>query len=261
MGIGILYFFVILIVISTGAVAGISGGVILRPVFDLIGYHNAVSISFYMAVAVLTMAISSTMKQISLGTKIDFGKVLTLALGSITGGFVGQSIFNAISYLISQNAVQILQGILSIALLIFVFMFTKEGIKTYQFKSKVLYLLIGFVLGTVASILAIGGGPINVIAFMILFGITIKEATVYSITTIFFTQVSRLIMLATNPGFATFDLGILVFVVPAAIMGGIIGGRLNVKMPATAVLKVFKGVLIATILLNIFNVVNFWLNL
>jgi len=261
MGIGILYFFVILVIISTGAVAGISGGVILRPVFDLIGYHDAISISFYMAVAVLTMSISSTMKQVSMGTKIDFGKALTLALGSITGGFVGQSIFNVMNAHISQNALQILQGILSIVLLVFVLMFTKEGIKTYQFKSKALYLLVGFFLGTIASILAIGGGPINVIAFMILFGITIKEATVYSITTIFFTQMSRLIMLAANPGFATFDLSILIFVVPAAVIGGIVGGRLNVKMPAEAVLKVFKVVLIATILLNIFNVVNFWINL
>jgi len=261
MGIGILYFFVTLIVISVGAIAGISGGVILRPVFDLIGYHDAISIAFYMGVAVLVMSLSSTMKQISMGTKIDFQKVLTLASGSVVGGLVGQLILNHLLAGLNDNFVQILQGIVSILLLIFVIICTRPDVRTHNFRSLFWYSLVGLGLGTIATILAIGGGPINVAAFMILFSITIKEATVYSITTIFFTQIARLTLMGFDPGFGLFDMSILFFIVPAAIMGGVIGGRLNVKLRSTTILKIFKAVVMGTILLNIFNVVSFWMSL
>ena len=275
--IGILYFLIILIVISTGAIAGISGGVVLRPIFDAIGYHDALSIAFYMGVAVLTMSVSSTVKQITMGTKINFRKVFALAIGSFTGGIVGQFIMDGILYHVGEDELQIIQGILSIASLIFVLAFTRENVKKYDFKGLLWYMLIGLGLGTFATVLAIGGGPINVIVFVILFGITLKEATVYSITTIFFAQAARLGAMATSYhrfyldeyqceydliyGLARFDLSLLFYVIPAAIIGGVIGGRLNVLLTETTVLKVFKFVVVGTILLNIYNVIMMTLQL
>ncbi|MCL2559203.1 MAG: sulfite exporter TauE/SafE family protein [Turicibacter sp.] len=252
--IGIIYFFVILVVISTGAIAGISGGVILRPVFDLIGYHDPLSIAFYMGVAVLTMAVSSTIKQIVMGTKINFSKVFALAAGSFTGGVIGQFIMDVILANVGGDVLQIIQGVLSIASLIFVLAFTRENVKKYDFKGTLWYVLTGLALGTFATVLAIGGGPINVIVFVVLFGITLKEATVYSITTIFFAQAARLSSMGVEHGFSTFDLSTLFFVIPAAIIGGVIGGRLNVLLPEASVMKVFKLVVSGTILLNIYNV-------
>ena len=252
--IGVLYFFVILIVISTGAIAGISGGVILRPIFDAIGYHDPLSIAFYMAVAVLTMSISSTIKQIVMGTQINFKKVFALAAGSFTGGLIGQLIMNHILYEAGDDALQIIQSLLSIASLAFVLFFTREDVKKHSLGGTFWYVLTGLGLGTFATVLSIGGGPINVIVFVILFGITLKEATVYSITTIFFAQAARLGSIGVEHGFSTFDLRMLFFIVPAAILGGVIGGRLNVLLPEGSVMKVFKFVVTGTILLNIFNV-------
>ena len=261
MFIGILYFFVILIVISVGAIAGISGGVILRPVFDFIGYHDVTEIAFYMGTAVITMAISSTIKQIAMGTKINFKKVLTLAAGAFLGGFLGQSILSAMSHAFSDNVVQIIQGVLSILSLIFVISFTRENIKTYELRGTVWYALTGLCLGTFATILAIGGGPINVIVFVLLFGITFKESAVYSITTIFFAQAARLGTMVIDYGIERFDLSLLVFIIPAAVLGGVIGGRLNVKFSEERVKKVFKFIVIGTILINIWNVIDFTLSL
>lgn len=253
--IGILYFFIILIVISTGAIAGISGGVVLRPVFDAIGYHDPLSIAFYMGVAVLTMSVSSTVKQIVMGTKINFKKVFTLAAGAFVGGIIGQFIMDNILYHLGGDELQIIQGILSIASLVFVLTFTRENVKKYNFKGIIWYVLTGLGLGTLSTVLAIGGGPINVIVFVILFGITLKEATVYSITTIFFAQAARLGAIGTEHGFAIFDLSILLFIIPAALIGGVVGGRLNVLLSETTVMKVFKFVVRGTILLNVYNVV------
>ena len=253
MFIGILYFFIILIVISTGAIAGISGGVILRPVFDLIDYHEPLEIAFYMGVAVLTMAVSSTVKQITMGTKINFKKVFTLAIGAFIGGIIGQFIMDGILYHIGGDELQIIQAILSIASLIFVLAFTRENVKKYDFKGTFWYVIIGVGLGTFATLLAIGGGPINVIVFVILFGITLKEATVYSITTIFFAQAARIGAIGIEHGYAGFDLSILFFIIPAAIIGGVVGGRLNILLTEVTVMKVFKFVVTGTILLNIYN--------
>lgn len=253
--IGILYFFIILIVISTSAIAGISGGVVLRPIFDAIGYHDPLSIAFYMGVAVLTMSVSSTVKQIVMGTKINFIKVFTLAVGAFVGGIMGQFIMDGIMHYMGADELQIVQGILSIASLIFVFAFTRENIKKYDFKGTLWYVLTGFGLGTFSTVLAIGGGPINVIVFVILFGITLKEATVYSITTIFFAQAARLGTIGVEHGYAIFDLNLLYYIIPAAIIGGVIGGRLNVLLTDATVMKVFKIVVGATIVLNLYNVV------
>lgn len=259
--IGILYFFIILIVISTSAIAGISGGVVLRPIFDFIGYHDVTEIAFYMGSAVLTMSVSSTIKQIAMGTKINFKKVLTLAIGSFLGGFLGQMILSAMSYAFDDNVVQIIQGILSILSLIFVMLFTKENIRTYELRGTMWYALTGLGLGTFATVLAIGGGPINVIVFVLLFGITFKESAVYSITTIFFAQAARLGTMVVDYGLDRFELDLLFFIIPAAILGGIIGGRLNVKLPEEKVKKIFKFIVIGTILINIWNVVDFTLSL
>jgi len=259
--IGIFYFLIILIVISTAAIAGISGGVVLRPIFDFIGYHDLTEIAFYMGIAVLTMAVSSTIKQIIMGTKINFNKVFTLAIGSLLGGFLGQVILSAMSYSFEAYMVQILQSVLSVLSLIFVMIFTRENVKTYELHGTLWYALTGLGLGAFATILAIGGGPINVIVFVLLFGITFKESAVYSITTIFFAQAARLGTMIVDYGIDRFDLSLLVFIVPAAILGGVIGGRLNVKFPEEKIKKVFKFIVVATILINIRNTIYFALSL
>jgi len=260
--IGIIYFFVIIIVISVSAIAGISGGVVLRPVFDLLGFHDMIDIGFYMGVAVLTMTISSTLKQIKMGTRIKFDKSLSLAIGAILGGWVGQLGLELLARYINTNAVQMVQNILSLIALITVLLVTRPGTKKYSLKRIQYYILAGFCLGTFASLLAIGGGPINVAAFTIIFGITLKEATVYSITTILFTQLSRLVTMGMQvDGFSRFDLSLLFFIIPAAIIGGYIGGKLNIKFSNEQIMKVFKFVVTTTILINIWNTIEFGLGL
>lgn len=260
--IGILYFFIIMLVISISAIAGISGGVVLRPIFDLIGYHDVREIAFYMAIAVITMSITSTIKQLRLGTKIKFDKALTLALGAIIGGWVGQEALQWMDNSLGADVLQMFQNIISLLLLSFILLTTRLNIKTYQLKGTFWYVLAGFGLGGVASVLSIGGGPINVVAFTILFGITLKEATVYSITTILFTQLARLLTMARAPeGLVIFDMNLLWFIIPAAITGGYVGGKLNVKLSDDQVIKVFKFVVIGTILINVWNTIKFGLAL
>lgn len=254
MPIGIIYSGIILFTISITSIAGISGGVVLRPIFDAIGYHDPLSIAFYMGVAVITMTIASTIKVVSMGTHVKMSKALSLAVGSFAGGVIGQFVMDWIILGVGDNVLQIIQNALSILALVFVMVGTNPNVRKFHLSGIRYYVLAGLGLGTFATILAIGGGPINVVAFVILFGISFKESVVYSITTIFFAQAARVGAIGIEHGFGPFDLNLMYFIIPSAIVAGVIGGRLNVKLTEGSVLKVFKLVVVGTIALNIYNV-------
>lgn len=61
--IGFIYFVVIVLANTAGAVSGMGGGVLIKPIFDFIGAHSVAAISFYSAVAVFTMSLVSTSKR------------------------------------------------------------------------------------------------------------------------------------------------------------------------------------------------------
>ena len=59
--------------------------------------------------------------------------------------------------------------------------------------------------------------------FIILFGLPIKRATVYSIATIFFSQLSKITSLVLISKFNPYDSRMLMVIIIAAIFGGIFG--------------------------------------
>ena len=81
----IVYFIVIILANSIGAISGMGGGIIIRPIFDSLGCHSVAAISFYSSAAAFTMSITSTIKQIFNGVKFEVKLALTISLGSILG--------------------------------------------------------------------------------------------------------------------------------------------------------------------------------
>ena len=51
----VIYTLVILTATSLGAVAGLGGGVIIKPLLDLVGAHDPSTINLYSSVAVFVM--------------------------------------------------------------------------------------------------------------------------------------------------------------------------------------------------------------
>jgi len=254
MPIGLIYFIVIILANTVGSISGMGGGVIIKPVLDTIGYHSVVSVAFYSSVAVFTMSITSTLKQISNGVKIEVKPALTISFGSIVGGLLGNKLFEHLLYIFPyEESVKLIQIGLTILSLIFVLIYTKEGMKTYSLGKMHWYFLVGLFLGWLASLLGIGGGPINITLLMLLFSIPIKQATTYSIITIFFSQLSRLISVGLSTGYGIFDLSILYWIIPAAMLGGFLGGKLSKTFPDHMVMKIFKVVVISVIFLNLWN--------
>ncbi|MDQ0222121.1 sulfite exporter TauE/SafE family protein [Streptococcus moroccensis] len=252
--IGLIYFIVIILANTVGAVSGMGGGVIIKPIFDFIGAHDVASISFYSAVAVFTMSLVSTYRQVKNGVHIDGKQTVSLALGSILGGYLGNALFSFIqSQYQSESLTQGVQIILTCLTLIFAFFYSKHSGYSLQLKGLGYYLLCGLILGTLASLLGIGGGPINVSLLMLMFAMPIKQATVYSICTIFFSQLSKIVTIGLTTGYGGYDMTILLYVIPAAILGGFIGARLSKILSAERVALIFQLVIILVLLISVYN--------
>lgn len=230
------------------------GGVIIKPLLDLIGADSVVAISFYSTVAVFTMSIVSTVRQIKNGVAIDFSSILMLSCGAVFGGVVGNNVFEFLLRLFADESyVQMIQIILTILTLLFALLYSKYDWKNYVLKGSRWLILCGMILGFLASLLGIGGGPINVSLLMLMFSMSIKEATVYSICTIFFSQLSKLITIAVTTGFERYNLTILLYIIPAAICGGLIGATLSKVLSTEKVIMVFRLVIIFVLLINVYN--------
>jgi len=253
--IGLIYSIVILLACIIAAIVGLGGAVFFRPIFDAIDYHSFNEIQLFSSVAIVTMTLVSTIKKIKDGLKIDMPLAITVSMGAIVGGLIGDLILEYMQAImvVSRN-VQLTQTISTIIVLSLAIFLTLKKDFRYEVKSKVLPPLMGLVLGIVAVFLGIGGGPLNVPLFMIFLGLAPKSATAYSLVVIFFTHASRLVRLGFSSDFFTgYDIGVLPLIIAAAALGGLLGAKVSVSLSENAVKKMFVGALIAVILLNAFN--------
>lgn len=251
--VGMLYFMIILLANSIGALSGMGGGVLIKPIFDFVGVHPLSAISFYSAVAVFTMSIVSTYKQMKNGVHIQWANVIWVSLGSVFGGILGNITFEKLLQTLAVEQVQLLQIILTVTTLLFSYFYSRYHFVNFEFKHQSIYFGCGLVLGFLASLLGIGGGPINVAALMMLFHLPIKDATVYSICTIFFSQLAKIVTIGIGTGFSNFELDILLFIIPAAILGGYFGARLSKLLSPEKVTRVFQLVILLVLFINIYN--------
>lgn len=252
--IGFIYFIVIILACTVGALTGMGGGVIIKPVFDAIGAHNLVSISFYSSVAVLTMAVVSTIRQWRNGITFPRNEGLVAVGGAVVGGILGDLIFEELLIIFNNDlTVQWIQIILTIISLLFALLYTVRKWESFNLSGKSWFFLVGVLLGILAALLGIGGGPINVAALMLLFGIPIKRATVYSIVIILFSQLSKLITIGFTMSYSVFDLNILLYIIPASIIGGLLGARLSKLLMEKFVVVAYQVIVVLVIMLNIAN--------
>jgi uncharacterized membrane protein YfcA len=259
MSILLIYFITILLSNIVGAISGMGGGIIIKPVFDFIGYHSLSSIAFYSSVAVFVMSISSTYKQYQNGIHIDLKKAAGISFGSLVGGVLGDQLLSwALAASGSQEQVQVIQYSMMLISLIIVLIYNQFFSFHLSFTSFYIFLLVGIFLGVFSTFLGIGGGPINVACLIFFFGIDIKAATVYSIITIFFSQLAKLVTIGLTSGFGAFDLSFLIVIIPAALAGGYLGGIFSKKLSTKWVARFYNIVVFLVIMLNLYNL---WITL
>ncbi|WP_461206140.1 sulfite exporter TauE/SafE family protein [Clostridium sp. DL1XJH146] len=252
----LVYFLIGFIATVVGSMAGLGGGVIIKPVLDALGHYDLATISVLSSFTVFSMAIVSTYKQFRNGVKFKGKTTLIISFGSILGGILGKSLFsNFLFVLQNESLAKTIQAVILALLMIFVFIYInlKEKLPKFDIHNSFFIFFIGFLLGTIASFLGIGGGPINVAILAIFFSMDTKEAAIHSILIILFSQASKLLTITFTTGFSFYNLEMLCFMVPGGIIGGLLGAKLNKKIDNKDILKVFNITLIVIILLNIWN--------
>jgi hypothetical protein len=250
----IIYSIIILIATFLGAYVGLGGGVIIKPLLDLIGHDTVEVVNFISSCAIFSMSISSTIKHIKYKTKIDFAFIIKLSVGAIIGGICGCALFDCCLKSFDNTVLKGIQGlILGLLLLMAIIYINIKNAKSFKVKNTVGIIIVGLALGTIASFLGIGGGPINVAFLILFFSMNMKEATIYSVGTIFFSQLSKLLTIATNGNIPNVNPLTLLTAIICAVIGGIIGAKANKKGNEKALKLTFTLVVLAIAIINFYN--------
>ena len=250
-----IYSAVILLATTLGAFVGLGGGVIIKPVLDFIGSEPRMQVDFLSATAVFTMSVVSTAKMLKRKQKFDVGIILFIASGSIVGGYLGSAVMDMIGSYVDQQLIRCIQAFTLAVLLTVVSIYVGKCKFSFHIKNKIAVLAVGLILGFFASFLGIGGGPINVAVLTFFFSMNVKESAVYSVAIIFFSQLSKLITLFATAGFEPYahQWKTLIFILPAAVIGGFIGSSLNRRSDDAIIRKVFVAAMVLLVVLNLYN--------
>lgn len=250
----VIYGVIIFIATFLGAFVGLGGGVIIKPMLDLIGHDAIDVVNFISSCAVFSMSISSTVRHIIAKTKIKFNLIVYVSIGAIIGGILGSRLFDALLNRFDKELLKGIQGIiLGVLLVLSVIYINLKGKKSFNVKNPLGIIAVGFSLGTISSFLGVGGGPINVAFLVLFFSMTMKEAAVYSVGTILFSQCSKITTMAINGTIPSFSPITLIAAIACAVVGGILGAKANKKSNEKTVKTIFTVVVAGIAVVNFYN--------
>lgn len=256
----IIIFLVAIFATTVGAISGVGGGVIMKPVIDAVSRSMLQeTISFLSGCTVLAMSLVTLTKSRKVMQGYDKSRAPWLALGAVFGGIIGKELFNQLRDNAANDAgISLIQNIFMVILTVavLIYMLYKNKIHTYTFNNKGLCVLIGLFLGIFSSFLGIGGGPINLVVLYFFFSLETKEAAWNSIFIILFSQLASFIT-SLIKGLPVFDTTTLVLMLIGGISGGFIGSVLSKKMSGKQVDKLFMGVILLIIFISLYNVYKF----
>ena len=256
-----LFFLVSLSASVVGAICGIGGGVIVKPVLDSFGWTSVSAISFFSNCMVLSMSCYSVFRSMSdRSTPSQFGGSTPLAIGAAAGGVLGKQLFSRIQAMFDNaNTVGAVQAgsLLVITVGTMLYMIFKDRIRTRNVQSGWARVLIGLALGVFSSFLGIGGGPINLVVLDYFFSMKTKVAAANSLYVILFSQAAAVLVTLVTRTVPAFDWITLIFMVAGGIFGGMIGRKVNKKISGAAVSRLLIGLMGVIICICAFNVYKY----
>ena len=258
--VSVILFFLCLTASGLGAITGVGGGILIKPIADALHLLPVSAISFLSGCTVLCMSASSLIRGRKNGVQLKKQITVPLAFGSIGGGLIGKYLFELIRRSFANEAVLgLIQGslLLLLTLSVLLYYIFKACIRPKNYGGTALCLTVGLLLGIVSSFLGIGGGPANVAILCLLFSMSSKEAAKNSIFIIFFSQIVSLLTTVIGGTVPDVEWWLVLLMALGGVCGAIIGGAISKKISDAGVDKVFMGMLVAIALVNVYNIVNF----
>ncbi len=252
-----LAFLISLLASTVGAICGIGGGVVIKPVLDLLAVASVSAISFLSGCTVLSMSMYSVGKSLLAGdSQVDQKTGTPLAIGAAAGGVVGKWMFNFVKAMFENpNTVGGVQALCLAVVTVGTLLYTikKQRIPTRRVSGAWPCLAIGMALGICSSFLGIGGGPINLVVLYYFFSMDTKTAASNSLYIILFSQITSLISTVLGGKAPEFEWLTLILMVCGGILGGIAGRKINKRIDSKAVDKLFVGLMTVIIGISVFN--------
>lgn len=256
-----IFFIVSFLASAAGAICGIGGGVIIKPLLDAAGVLSVSAISFLSGCTVLAMSVVSVGSSVRNKTVcVKFAITLPLAVGSAVGGMVGKAIFQDIkSRAAAENTVGLIQAavLLLITLITFTYTLNKDRVHTLTLEKIPACVIIGILLGFFSAFLGIGGGPINLMVLSYFFSMDTKEAAANSLFVILVSQVFSLIQTVLTGNIPKVEGAFGVLMVTGGILGGKAGSKINKKIKAEHTNRLFEGLTAIIMLICVYNMYRF----
>ena len=261
-----LYLYLIFLGVSfgasvVGAICGIGGGELIKPILDAFGVLSVASISFLSGCTVLSMSCYSVLKaRLSKESLVDLKTGTPLAIGAAIGGVTGKMMFQYLSDMFTnKDQVGAIQAVclLIITLGTMIYTLKKDQIKTLHVQNPLVCIAIGLVLGICSSFLGIGGGPINLVVLFYFFSMDTKTAAQNSLYIILFSQITSLVNTLITHTVPEFEVGLLILMVGGGILGGAAGRIVNKRMDVNMVNKLFIGLMAVIMLICAYNIYQF----
>ncbi len=253
------YFLVALLASAIGAISGIGGGVIIKPVLDAVSDMSLSQINLLSSFAVLSMSVLSLLRNGRSKGGSHRRKAFMLAAGASCGGLFGKALFSTMDNALSDPSVGFIIQNLCLILIntaVLVYMYNKGKIRPVNLTNPALTVMAGLVLGLISSFLGIGGGPINIAVINLLFSMPPKKTVLCSLFIVMLSQVTGLLTL-TVTGFPQTDIITLVLMCLGGIAGALIGGSIAKIIKEQTVAMVFTSLTYLLITLNILNLVKY----
>lgn len=245
---------------TAGAVAGFGGGIIIKPVLDLMGVLPVSTVSFLSACTVLSMAVVSLARTRASPVKLQLRISTPLAIGAIIGGVVGKGLFELLSAAAANE--RVLGAIQSVCLLIlmilvFLYVLNKDKMPSYHLENIVSIVTIGAALGLISSFLGIGGGPYNLAVLFFFFSMDAKTAAKNSIYIILFSQIASIVTAVAGHSVPEFTWLSLALMIAGGVGGALLGAAVSRRISIGGVEKLLRVLMVAILCIDLYNVLKF----
>ena len=261
----IIFFTVSILASIVGTICGVGGGVFTKPALDALNILPVNTITFLSTCTVIAMSAYNIISEAKNKKQqlIDWNLTTFLAIGSASGGIVGKSIYSSIKNTFPNP--EIVGGYQAIALFIailltLIYAINKEKVKGMKLSNPLSLIILGFILGTVASFVGIGGGQMNIAVLFLFLSMSTKAAAANSIYMILISQSASLIMTFISHNapkeILSFDLGIwciLIGMIICGIVSGKIGKSIQKRLSDQKVDKLFNILCVIIMLLCVYN--------
>lgn len=243
-----------------GGICGIGGGIIIKPLLDLMGFASVSTVSFLSGCTVLSMSLYNVVKsRLEHSKAVDPKTGVPLAVGAAAGGAAGSACFKVVcTQLGSENIVGAAQAAILLLLVLGTVLYTlfKKKIHPLYVHSTLTCTLIGLALGALSSFLGIGGGPFNLVVLHYFLGQDTKQAVENSLFIILLSQLTNILISLLTHSVPAFAMSSLLLMIAGGIGGGVAGKRVSKKLSEAATDKLFIGLLCLIILICIYNIIK-----